>query len=75
MEPKKKKKKLSKSCQVIKSFSKTVKKLSTFVNKKSKSCQKVVKKLSKKCKKVVKKVQKAQLAKLPHSIHHRARTE
>jgi hypothetical protein len=29
--------------------------------------------LSKKCQKIVKKVQKAQLAKLPHSIHHKKR--
>jgi gas vesicle protein len=50
---------------------KMAKKLSKVVKKFSKSSQKVVKKLSKKYQKNVKTVQKAQLAKLPHSIHHR----
>jgi hypothetical protein len=57
---KQEKKKVSKSCQFVKIFSKTVKKFSKFVKKYSKSCQKV---------------QKAQLAKLPQCLHYRPSNE
>jgi hypothetical protein len=60
-------KKLSSCSKFLKNCQKVVKICQQIIKKLSKSCQIV----SKKCRKIVRKVQKAQLAKLPQSVHHR----